>query len=415
MSALAKNPATEPVTLLFVHFGADWIRGSERCLLDLFTHIDRTRFRPVAWCNTPTMSRAIRELDVPTFESPFSVLLDWGRPRYDFRNAATLVRDGLRLVREHDVRLIHANSGAPNQWMIPVARRARIPIIAHLHAIYDLRGRCIFGLHHVSRVVGVSFETIHGLHDDGVTPRRARVVHNGIDVQRLAQGDARRLRDELGIPADAVVVAGAGSLIPRKGFHVLLRAFVRVHAEHPTTRLVVIGDGPERERLEGLARELGIAGAVHLLGERKDVGAIFRDVAQIAVSASFEEAFGLAVMEAAAMGLPVVATKVAGTTEVIQDGVSGLIVPVEDENGLARGISRLVDDPELRKHFGDAGRALIASDFSIRKNVDTLSSIYEGLLARPAAEFGWTGAWGPFRPWARLAARTLRRRLQARP
>ncbi len=415
MSVPPPDSVQGPVPVLFVHFGEDWIRGSERCLLDLFSHIDRARFRPVVWCNTDAMSRAVRELDVPVIKSRFTVLLDWERPRYDIRNAVALVREGARLVRTHGVRLIHANSGAPNQWLIPVARHARIPILAHLHAIYDLRGRCIFGLHHVARVVGVSFETIHGLHDDGVPPRRARVVHNGIDVKRLARGDATYLRNDLGISPDAVVVAGAGSLIARKGFHVLLHAFALVHAQRPETHLIVIGEGPERSRLDALARELGIAHVVHLLGERNDVGAIFRDVAQIGVSASFEEAFGLAVMEAAAMGLPVVATRVAGTAEVIQNGVTGLIVPVEDAAGLADGILRLVADPELRRRFGDAGRALIESDYSIRKNVHALTSIYDTLLARPASDFGWTAPWGTFRPWARLASLTLRRKLGADP
>lgn len=404
----------DPVPLLFVHYGADWIRGSERCLLDLLAHLDRDRYWPIVWCNAPTMARAVAALDVPVTESPVTILLDWAAPRFAVRSWATLVRQGLRLVREHDIRLIHANSGAPNQWMLPVARRARIPLVTHLHAIYDLRGRCIFGLHHVSRVIGVSHETIHGLGDDGVSPTRMRVIHNGIDVARLSAGDARGLRAEIGIPPDAVVAAAVGSLIPRKGFHVLLDAFARVRRVRPKTALLIVGDGPQRASLEAKIAELGLRGTVHLLGERQDVGAVFRDAADIAVSASFEEAFGLTVMEAAAMGLPVVATRVAGTAEVIQHGESGIIVPVDDPEALARGILALTDDPGLRRKYGEAGSALIEAGYTIRVNVEALCAVYDSALARPAREFGWLGPWGPVWPWVRLAARFMRNRLGLR-
>ncbi len=400
-----------PAPILFVHYGADWIRGSERCLLDLVRCLDRERFEPFVWCNAPALAEAVRALGVPAKTGRFTMLLDWGAPRFDVRGHVALVREGLSLVRRHGIRLIHANSGAPSQWMIPVARSARIPIVAHLHAIYDLRGRCIFGLHHPTEIVGVSRETVHGLVDDGVPPQRTRVVHNGIDLGRLAAGDARDLRPRLGIAPDEVVIVGVGSLIPRKGFHVLLDAFARLRAAHPRTRLLVVGDGPEREALDVLARSLGLAGSVHFLGERADVGAIFRDAGDLMASASFEEAFGLAVMEAAAMGLPVVATRVAGTAEVVADGVTGIIVPVEDAEALARGLARLVEDAEARRRFGEAGRALIQAEYTIERNVLAFTDIYETLLARPASDLGWLSAWGPLRPWARLMGRTVRRKL----
>ncbi len=408
---MTHSSAERPAPVLFVHFGEDWVRGSERCLLDLLRHLDRSLYEPFVWCNRETMASAVRAMGIPVTVSRFTILLDWSPPRLDIENFLSLVREGRRLVKAHGIRLIHANSGAPNQWMIPVARMERIPIVAHLHAIYDLRGRCIFGLHHASRVLGVSFETIHGLRDDGVDPRRARVVHNGIDVDRLGAGDATRLRRELAIGDEVVVIVGVGSLIPRKGFHVLIRAFASLHAERPATALLIVGDGPERSRLDALTRELGLERTVHLLGERGDVGAIFRDAADIAVSASFEEAFGLAVMEAAAMGIPLVATRVAGTAEVVEENETGIIVPPNDAGALCAEMRRLVDDPDLRTQFGEAGRALIHEDFTIQRNVSSICAIYETLLARPPKANGWRRGWGPLRPWIRLAAGAVARKL----
>jgi hypothetical protein len=203
------QPST-PAPVLIVHFGEDWVRGSERCVLDLVKHIDRSRFAPRVWCNSPILARAVEATDVPATVSRFTVLLDWRAPRFAVLNYVRLVREGLRLVRRHRIRLIHANTGAPNQWMIPVARTMKIPILAHLHAIYDLRGRCIFGLHHPTRVVGVSFETIQGLRNDGVPPPQ-RTSSTTRRCRPAPDGRRDRPAQELGIAPDAVVIAAVGS------------------------------------------------------------------------------------------------------------------------------------------------------------------------------------------------------------
>jgi len=153
----------KPAVVLFTHFGEDWIRGSERCLLDLLAHLDRRRFAPVAWCNTTTMEREIAALHVPVHRSRFSILADWGRPKWDVANWLRLVREGKALARRYGVRLLHANSGAPVQWLLPVASARRLPLLAHLHSPYPLRARCTLGLHQVSLAVGVSQGCVAGL------------------------------------------------------------------------------------------------------------------------------------------------------------------------------------------------------------------------------------------------------------
>jgi len=400
-----------PVPILFVHYGEEWIRGSERCLLDVLAHLDRARFRPVAWCNAAAMAAEIGRLGVPVTTSRFPVLLDWSPPRADVAGFRALVRQGRALVQEHGVRLVHANSGAPSQWMLPAARAEHVPLLVQLHANYDLRGRCIFGLHHATRLVGVSHETVRGLLDDGVPPARVRVVHNGIDLVRLGRPDARGLRAELGIAPDEVVIASVGSLIPRKGFDVLLRAFARVRAASPRTRLLVVGAGPERAALEALARELGLGDGALFLGERTDTGAIHRDAADLAALASREEALPLSVLEPMGFGRAVVATRVGGVAEAVEDGVSGLLVPPERPDALAEALLRLAVDTNLRRRIGEAGRARVQRDFTLERNLERLCALYEELLALPPAQLGWRAPWGPLRPWARLVGGMLGRRL----
>src|SRR5512134_1400980 len=108
-----------PTPILLTHYGEDWIRGSERCLLDLLTYIDRTRVSPVVWCNAPALEREVRALDVPVHRSRFTILAHWNPPRWDLANYWRLVRRGLALVRQHDIQLLHSNNGAPHQWLLP--------------------------------------------------------------------------------------------------------------------------------------------------------------------------------------------------------------------------------------------------------------------------------------------------------
>lgn len=410
----AAPAAQDPVPVLFVHFGQERIRGSERCLLDLLAHLDPRRFRPFVWCNAAAMAREVAALGIPVETDRFTILLDWNPPRFDVARYAALVRKGLRLVRDNGVRLVHANSGAPNQWMVPVARAARVPLLAHLHAVYQLRERCTLGLHHAPLAVGVSAAVLQGLLEDGVPASRTRVVHNGIDLDRLAVGDASRLRADLGLRDGEAVVVGIGSLDAGKKFDDLLRALALLRGERRAATLLIAGDGPERRRLERLAGELGLTEAVRFLGWRDDVGAILRDAADIFASASAAESFMLTGAEAAAFGVPVVSTAVGGVVEQVRDGATGLLVPPNDPPALAAALRALVDDPGLRRRLGEAGRTLVRERFTIQRNVQELAAAYDELLERPRAAFGWTSGWGPVGPWGRLVGAALRRRLGGR-
>jgi len=280
--------------------------------------------------------------------------------------------------------------------MLPVARRASLPLLVQLHAPYLRRDRFTLGLTQASFVTGVSSAVLRGVLEDGMPKDRTRVVHCGQDISRLETGSATELRSELGIPQGAIVVASIGSLIRRKGFDILLRAASRLGSS-VDVRVLVVGEGPERQNLEALARELAIDGSVSFLGERGDVGAILRDAVDIVVSAARSEAFGLTLVEAGGCRLPVIAPAVDGIPEVVVDGENGLLIAPEDEVELAAAITRLATDRGLRERLGHAGRKRVETHFSIRRYVDEMQSIYDELLARPSENYGWLGEWS--RPW----------------
>ena len=405
---------TAPAAILFTHFGKEWIRGSERALLDLLTHIDRRRFQPVVWCNAETLASEVRALEIPVHVSKFSILLDWVPPRYDIVRYAALVREGRRLVRQYNIRLLHSNSAAPTQWLLPVARSVGLPLLSHLLAPYVERERFTLGLHQATLVVGVTSGCIEGLLKDGLPASRTMTIHCGVDLTAWRGWDQRGLRASLGIGPEEIVITQVGSLIHRKGHDVLLRAFSEVRSQRPQCRLLIVGDGPDRPAIEALSRELDLGASVHFLGfVDPPPGVIFRDATDIAVSPSRAEGFGLTVIEAGAAGRAVVATSTTGMTEIIADEESGLIVPIEDPRRLAQALLQLVDDPALRQRLGDALNQVVQERFVISRYVANFESAYERLLAIPKKDLGWRSGWwsGQFTMYGRWVAATVTKRM----
>ncbi|MCP3870943.1 MAG: glycosyltransferase family 4 protein [Gammaproteobacteria bacterium] len=382
-----------PSPILFTHYGSEWIRGSERCLLDLLTYIDRCRYAPVVWCNSKAMAEATRELDIPVHESNFSLLFGWRSPRFDIPAFFSLVRCGIELVDTHDVQLLHANSGAPNQWLNLVARARHIPLLAHLHSRYPLRDRMTLGLHQVAMAVGVSQPVVDQLIQDGIPLARTCVIPNGIDTERLDRQQHIDLRGMLNLRSHEFLITTTGSLIQRKGIDLIIGAVSRLIRRNIPVRLAIIGDGPERSTLQQQVQRLGLEKCVHLLGEQSNVVGLLRGNADLFVSGAREEVFGLVLAEAGLAGLPVVAPAVGGIPGVVTDGTTGLLVPPGDTAALANAMHRLYEASQLRGQMGSAGRRHVLEHFSIQRNVQQFEQLYDKLLHDPAMQMRWNSHW----------------------
>jgi glycosyltransferase involved in cell wall biosynthesis len=179
-------------------------------------------------------------------------------------------------------------------------------------------------------------------------------------------------------------VVAAGALIPIKGYDVLLEAFGELAASGVPFELLLAGDGPERNRLERQAISLGIGERVKFLGEIDDVPALL-STAHIAVHPSRSEGLSNTILEAMAEGLPVVATNVGGTPEIINDNRSGLLVPPNDAHSLAAKVRLLLDRPDLRAQLGSAGLEVVRQRFNVERVATQYEHIYESVLsAEPA-------------------------------
>jgi len=216
---------------------------------------------------------------------------------------------------------------------------------------------------------------------EGVSPQKIHTIHYGLDPASVhAPPDARtRLRQELGLPADAPLVGSVCRLIEQKGLDNALDGFAQVAAEFPAAHYAIAGDGPLRGALEAQAARLGVADRVHFLGWRADAPAIFAAL-DVLLAPSRWEGFGLVFLEAMALGVPVISTRVSAIPEVIADGETGWLVPPDDPAAIAGALRAALADPGERCRRGEAGRARLESQFTVDAMVERTLAVYRGVV-----------------------------------
>lgn len=375
--------------ILFTHYSDNWIRGSERCLLDLMQHIDKQQYHPILWCNQPIMQAQAERLGIEVYRSDFSILLGWQAPRFNLINYFRLIKQAKNIIQQRDIDLVHANSAAPCQWLNIAARQCNIPLLCHMHAIYPLRDRLTLGLYQVSMAVAVSEYVIAPFYQDKVSPYRTKVIVNGIDHEKLLQQSVLDLRPILPIKVGAFVIVAVGSLIKRKGMDLIIDALAQLLEKGFLMHLLIIGEGPEKAALKQQIEQLGLQQQVNLLGEQNNVMGILRGTADLFVSGAREEAFGLVFAEASLAGLAVVGPNIGGIPEVVEHGKTGLLVNAESSFSLGRGIEKLYLAPVLANRLGKAGQQHILDNFTITQNVQQFENTYQQLLNNPETFLPW--------------------------
>ena len=231
-------------------------------------------------------------------------------------------------------------------------------------------------------IVAVSHELREYMIEARFPPERVEVVHNGVAPAAVPTGaDRRRARQQLRLDDRAFVVATVARLDPVKDLMTLLEAFARVRQRVASAQLLVVGDGPERDRLAARAAQPDLAGSVHMTGYRSDVRALLPAV-DVYTSSSISEGVSITILEAMAAGIPVVATAVGGTPEVLpEEGAGGILVPCRDPERLASAIVSLALDQRQRAAMAAAGRRRLESAFTIDRMVDDYARLYRGLVA----------------------------------
>jgi L-malate glycosyltransferase len=283
-------------------------------------------------------------------------------------------------IRAHGIEIVHAHAARDYHLAalaVKLASRGRLVLTRH--ALFPLREINKHLLRSVGRVIAVSQAVAESLRSNGVIESsKITVVHNGIDVERFAPPIARNVDRP-------VLVGTVGHLAPIKGHDVFLRAAALISARRQGVQFVVIGEdkSPQksyRQFLEGLISELGVNGSVAMQGWRDDIPDVLSSLT-LFVSAARSEPFGLSIVEAMAAGLPIVATASEGASEIVEDGVTGKLVPVDDAESLAKAINDLLDDPLERSRLGRNALLAAQQRFSLTRMATDTERVYREVLA----------------------------------
>ncbi|TMC60732.1 MAG: glycosyltransferase family 4 protein [Chloroflexi bacterium] len=230
---------------------------------------------------------------------------------------------------------------------------------------------------HMDQLIAVSQAMERKIVEEGRSGAPVKLIYNGVDIERYEhQEPCCTLRDEYGMEPGAQIVGVVARLEPEKGHPTLLEAWPQVLRKVPDAYLLVVGEGSKRSELEQQARDLRIAHRVVFTGRRDDVPAVTAAL-DVAVLPSYREAQGLTILEAMALSRPVVASNVGGIPEVIEDGVTGLLVPPHDAEALAAAIVRLLTDHAWADTIARAGHDLVHDRFCVELMVKEIEAIYD--------------------------------------
>ena len=284
-----------------------------------------------------------------------------------------------QILRVHSLRF----TGLAALWARQLYRLP-VPIVMHHHHLDIDRWTHLVDKQAVQRgdlVITVSqFAKRELITELNIASDKIKVVYNGVNQQYQPFPSAHQVKQMLGLQ-DKKVLLHVGSLIPRKNLLALLEVFTHIRANHPQTVLVMVGRGPQEAVLRRKINELGIEQVVKLAGFVPEAEKVmYYQAADLLVSTSLMEGFGLAIAEAMACGVPVVATKVGSIPEVVCDGESGLLVPVNDDEALYRAIGHLIEDSELAHKMGQAGQKRVETLFRWEIAGQQMLDLYKGLL-----------------------------------
>jgi glycosyltransferase involved in cell wall biosynthesis len=351
------------------------VGGMESSVLRLAQRLPAAGIRVTALC--PFESRftaALRDCGVAVHVAPMGDALRWHAIQF-----------AVGLVRENDIDVIHAHMPAAHALGALAGSITHIPVLATIHAMHvsmwDLE------VHRLARthLCVVSEAARMHAHSVGVAPSRLTLIRNGVDSEAFVP------RPDI-TPFDAgarALVGYVGRLSQEKHPALFLHAAALVHARLPYTHFVVVGDGPLRPELESLATRLRISHVVTFAGECTDMPARYATL-DVMLSTSWHEGTPLALLEAMACGLPVVATEVGGVPELVVSGTTGWLVPAGDEGEMARRTVALLEDRDAMRRFGRAAReraiTMFPLDDQVQRTAALLGSLaHEGTRSRAGA------------------------------
>jgi len=358
------------------------IGGTEKLVHDMVCRVDKQIISPAVCCldEFGYFGEELQRAGYPVYSLQRRPGIDWG-----------LIRRLSDIIRQEQIDIINAQQYTPYFYGLMAMLFSKLhlssrspKLIFTEHGIpypYEKKlKRLIINpvlLLFADEIITISEDTKSNLIEyENYPARRIKVVHNGIDLSRFAQPiDTAAKKQSLGLAPEFQIVGIVARLDPVKNHGMLLRAFKRVLHDIPDTYLLVVGDGPEEQMLKALAGSLGISDKTVFLGARKDVPELLH-IFDVFVLPSFSEGMSVTLIEAMGAGIPIVATRVGGTPEVVQDQETGYLVQNDNEQEMAKRLVKLLQDENTRHRMGQASQQRAYDMFSLEKMVNIYTDLY---------------------------------------
>lgn len=372
MKALASVPSlAAPRVRVLEVMGNAIVGGMESTVLRLVAHLPRDRFHVTVLA--PFASRcteALRALGVEVILVPMPQDMVWSS-----------VQLATSVIAERRIDVLHAHLGNAHVLAGLAARLTGRQVLATVHARQitplELEAHRAFGNHlHVV----CQHSHLHAL-GMGAAASHLHAVPNSVDTDLFkpaAPPWRASLRAQFGLDEGVPLVGFVGRLSPEKGPDLFVRCAQRVHDAHPHAHFVLVGDGPMRGAVQARIAQLGLSRHVHLAGVREDMADLYPQL-DVLVSSSLTEAMPLAVMEAMACAVPVVATRVGGVPDLVVEDCTGLLAELGDVEGLAALAGALIDEPERRREMGRQARQRMVEHFGMAASVARIAVLLERL------------------------------------
>ncbi|WP_447859191.1 glycosyltransferase [Nitrospira calida] len=375
------------IRLLEVRNTYKWGGGPDKTILLSASLHNRDRVVPVvAYIRDVrdrdfAITRKARELGLTYYEIP-------ERGKFDPSVLLTL----RKLIVKHDINLVHPHDYKSDLFCYLVSRLLRkrpLALIstAHNWAMMGLRGELyrrldLFVMRYFDHLIAVSDATKSAMVNAGLPSEKITVIHNAVDTTVWAPRVANTFRSEFGLEGVFPLIGYVGRITEEKNLKMWLRVAANIAQRYPEARFVIVGDGASprlHTELQKLATALNIADRVVFTGYRQDLQNVYAAL-DVFFMTSCREGLSNSILEAMAMGLPVVATDVGGTRELIENGNSGYLLPVGDSTGMTEALINLLGDPCLRTQMAMAARKRTEERFSFQLRLRRIEALYEQLV-----------------------------------
>lgn len=372
-----------PHSILYVNSVPN-IGGAEASLIELVTHLDRRRYNPILLTmEAGPLADAFHQIDVPVFYLSFP-FFSRKRPWIYWWEIASIVR----LIRRHQIKLIHVNCDRAVPHAVLAGKLARVPVVCYIHDMDRAwyLPRYVRYLNRCEQIIADSEATAKHCLDAGMNPERMRTIYECFEMDRyLAAGSDERGRIRAGWSLDDshLAIGLIGQILRHKGHEDFLRAASLISEKHPEACFFIIGDDRMSDDpdflpfLKRLTHDLGLSEVVTFTGRLTDIPAVMAAL-DIVVVPSWAEPFGRVVVEALATSRAVVATSAGGIPEIIESGQNGILVPPRGPEQLAEAIATLCANQELRMELAQRGPDSVRR-FDVHEHARQFYSLYSQL------------------------------------